>query len=663
MIGKLVAAATVLGVGALFLVPVLAVSSMSAEQVLSPPAEVACSTSPGVTVTSASLDTAQLLNASDIISAAGTVPRAGVRGEIVGVAVGLDESDLTDLANPAVPASLALPHEGVGSDHDSVGVFQQRPSQGWGSVAQIMDVTLSAETFFHRLAALPSWGPLPAGLSQEEVDALDGEAAQKVQRSGVADGSNYAKFVALATQIVTSAIVGAGGPAVCATSGVPLPPGAHLPAGVVALIHTAPAVDQQAIAFALAQLGTLYLWGGTGPRFDCSGLVMEAYASAGVVIPRTTYQQVGAGTPVAQAALEPGDLVFPDAGHVQIYLGGGLIVEAPETGQRVHVTAIWGFVTARRVVPWVPQTPILVDTSPSGTSGNGWVTRAGSQLMLNGRPWRFVGWGGYAWTGCGNATMSPAQMGQFFSQMRPNSVFRMMEAESASPETIAAVIQEASRYGVHVVVTLLDSLGGCGAPYGDLNANPSFFDRGNHDAWKAWVTNLVETYRGSSTILAWEIVNEPSFQAIGTDRLLGFYSEMSSYIKSIDPNHLIETGSFGAWSEGVDTYETLCAMPDIDICDDHDYSGGVPIPNAVGNANYTSGKVLIVGELDWRTAGGDNLAYWGPPDSNPNGMQAIEQAFADTPVLGGVLVWALDSSQIGGWRNTDVNSIQIPSYP
>lgn len=660
MIGKLVAAATVLGVGALFLVPVLAVSSMSAEQVLSPPAEVACSTSPGVTVTSASLDTAQLLNASDIISAAGTVPRAGVRGEIVGVAVGLDESDLTDLANPAVPASLALPHEGVGSDHDSVGVFQQRPSQGWGSVAQIMDVTLSAETFFHRLAALPSWGPLPAGLSQEEVDALDGEAAQKVQRSGVADGSNYAKFVALATQIVTSAIVGAGGPAVCATSGVPLPPGAHLPAGVVALIHTAPAVDQQAIAFALAQLGTLYLWGGTGPRFDCSGLVMEAYASAGVVIPRTTYQQVGAGTPVAQAALEPGDLVFPDAGHVQIYLGGGLIVEAPETGQRVHVTAIWGFVTARRVVPWVPQTPILVDTSPSGTSGNGWVTRAGSQLMLNGRPWRFVGWGGYAWTGCGNATMSPAQMGQFFSQMRPNSVFRMMEAESASPATIAAVIQEATRYGVHVVVTLLDSLGGCGAPYGDLNANPSFFDPGGHSAWESWANALVETYRNSPTIAAWEVVNEPS-PAIGDQRLIDFYAEMSTDIKRLDSRHLVETGSLGAWDYGVATYEAINALPNIDIASDHDYSAGVPIPNAVGNAGYTSGKALYIGELDWRTAGGDNLAYWNAPDADPAGMQAIEESFAAVPVLAGVSVWALDSSQLGGYREQDVNSVVIPA--
>jgi cell wall-associated NlpC family hydrolase len=67
-----------------------------------------------------------------------------------------------------------------------------------------------------------------------------------------------------------------------------------------------------AIRYALLQLGKPYLWGGTGPAgYDCSGLVMKAYQAAGISLPRTTFQQVNAGTPVySTSQLEPGDLIF-----------------------------------------------------------------------------------------------------------------------------------------------------------------------------------------------------------------------------------------------------------------------------------------------------------------------------------------------------------------
>lgn len=103
----------------------------------------------------------------------------------------------------------------------------------------------------------------------------------------------------------------------------------------------------------MAQVGKPYVWGGTGPNgFDCSGLVYAAYKAAGYsAIMRTTYQQVLQGSLVAQKDLAPGDLVFPDIGHVQIYVGGGQIVEAPHSGANVRVVNMWGFWTARRLVP------------------------------------------------------------------------------------------------------------------------------------------------------------------------------------------------------------------------------------------------------------------------------------------------------------------------
>jgi cell wall-associated NlpC family hydrolase len=95
----------------------------------------------------------------------------------------------------------------------------------------------------------------------------------------------------------------------------------------------------KAVAFAYSKLGTWYLWGGTGPQYDCSGLVQAAWASAGVSIPRTTYAQwTGLSVAVPRADLQPGDLVyFNGEGHVAMYVGGGLMIDAPRTGEQVRL--------------------------------------------------------------------------------------------------------------------------------------------------------------------------------------------------------------------------------------------------------------------------------------------------------------------------------------
>lgn len=107
---------------------------------------------------------------------------------------------------------------------------------------------------------------------------------------------------------------------------------------------------RRAIAFARAQLGKPYRWGATGPNaFDCSGLVQASYRAAGVKLPRTTYQQVLVGHRVTKAQLAPGDLVFPDPGHVQMYLGGGQIIESPHTGAKVRIMPLGPVWQARRI--------------------------------------------------------------------------------------------------------------------------------------------------------------------------------------------------------------------------------------------------------------------------------------------------------------------------
>ena len=111
-----------------------------------------------------------------------------------------------------------------------------------------------------------------------------------------------------------------------------------------------------ALAFAAGQLGVPYRWGGNGPGgFDCSGLSQAAFAHAGVALPRVAQDQFDAGPAVTGSTVQPGDLVFFGSGttgvdHVGLYIGDGLMVDAPHTGAVVRVEpADWsGLVGATR---------------------------------------------------------------------------------------------------------------------------------------------------------------------------------------------------------------------------------------------------------------------------------------------------------------------------
>lgn len=106
----------------------------------------------------------------------------------------------------------------------------------------------------------------------------------------------------------------------------------------------------QAIAFAESQIGKPYSVFPDGKNtFDCSLLTQESWASAGVHIGRTTFLQIMDGNEVREADLLPGDLVFPDIGHVQLYVGNREIIEAPHSGAEVRKVEMWGFWRARRV--------------------------------------------------------------------------------------------------------------------------------------------------------------------------------------------------------------------------------------------------------------------------------------------------------------------------
>jgi cell wall-associated NlpC family hydrolase len=290
----------------------------------------------------------QLAYAASIV-AAGMELGAPQRAHVIAVATAMQESQLLMYANEAAPESLQLPHDRVGSDHDSVGLFQQRA--GWGTVAERMDPTISARLFYEALLALPDWESMPLTV-----------AAQQVQISAFPDA--YAKWEQPANEVVGSiaGIVctggGAGDPAVPAPN--PL--------------------AQTTIDRAVSQVGVPYVWGGgnaDGPTdggFDCSGLMVHAFAAVGVTVPHQTQAIWTAFQPAITdaAQVQPGDMVLLSRDqtptgihHVGLYLGDGRVVHAPETGSAVEIVDdIWAspfwtreFIGAVRPMPATAPEP------------------------------------------------------------------------------------------------------------------------------------------------------------------------------------------------------------------------------------------------------------------------------------------------------------------
>jgi cell wall-associated NlpC family hydrolase len=281
------------------------------------------------------LDAGQLANAR-IIYAVGVSLGLPERGEIVALATAMQESGLRN-----------LPY----GTSDSLGLFQQRPSQGWGTSAQIMDPVISSRSFYRALAQVAGWQSMPVTV-----------AAQAVQQS--AFPAAYAQWQPIATRLAASF---AGGvvetAAVCANLDANVVPGgagggnARLPRNYE-LPSSTPLAVAQAIRFALHQLGTAYQFGGscTDPHSpnmalhcDCSSLVQQAYRAGGVTLPRTTFEQVDVGKPVySLGSLQAGDLLFlagsdgtpQNPGHVGMYIGDGIIVQAPETGENVQLSTL-----------------------------------------------------------------------------------------------------------------------------------------------------------------------------------------------------------------------------------------------------------------------------------------------------------------------------------
>ncbi len=200
-------------------------------------------------------------------------------------------------------------------------------------------------------------------LSDADASLLDTESRIQAELTQLGNARQAAMAAASTQQATLAAVSGASdasGPAYAAAQS----------AGRTAVVADRSATPlppalAAAIWAAASQVGVPYVWGGETPLpgpgsgFDCSGLVQWAYGQAGISLPRTAEQQYEATTPVALNQVQPGDLAFFSDGttsvqHVAIYVGTGIVLQAPSTGSVVSYAPLWTSDLVGFGVPTVP---------------------------------------------------------------------------------------------------------------------------------------------------------------------------------------------------------------------------------------------------------------------------------------------------------------------
>ncbi|WP_026881348.1 C40 family peptidase [Clostridium akagii] len=203
--------------------------------------------------------------------------------------------------------------------------------------------------------------PMIAESQGEVAQYTTATASQKAEIDAINNKISTAKTVAEAA--AAKAAVVAANNVQASTSNNSSASDKHSSASVTpAQVHnpTPPVVHGgDIISFVESFIGVPYVWGGESPSgFDCSGLTQYAYAHIGVNIPRTSEEQFNIGTSVSVSNLQPGDLLFFEKesdgpAHVGMYVGNGLMIQAPHTGANVYVSALSNmmstFCGARRV--------------------------------------------------------------------------------------------------------------------------------------------------------------------------------------------------------------------------------------------------------------------------------------------------------------------------
>lgn len=309
----------------------------------------------------------------------------------------------------------------------------------------------------------------------------------------------------------------------------------------------------------------------------------------------------------------------------------------------------------------------LVINGLAATYKAGFVYRDGKNLMLNGAPYKFVGFNAYGMTGCETGTpWSQAQIDEYFRSLPPASVTRIWAFKQRS-SNLDVVVSRAEAHGQKLVMTLGNGLNHCesGTYYtGDDNGagrGATWFQTTYKGDWTNWVKTAVTKYKESPAVAMWEISNEGGHpQNLSASIMKPYYDTVAATIKGIDSQHLVSTGALAEYTFGGEAgYQSVHSGSNIDVVSFHEYDGGTlsnhfPVVMRVAN---NLNKPLMVGEVGTR----DNEMLSGQARAD-----YLRKRF-DGYLAGGasgVLIWNRSQAYSTGWSvaTGDVTATMVSNY-
>jgi len=252
--------------------------------------------------------------------------------------------------------------------------------------------------------------------------------------------------------------------------------------------------------------------------------------------------------------------------------------------------------------------------TPSGSAGAsvqvaaapavpaGFVYRSGRTLMLDGAPYRFVGFNAFGMAGCATGTAwTDDQLAVYFDGLPAASMTRIWAFSRWGMAALDRIVAAAQARHQKMIFSLAEAGSGCESPAKD-NA---WYASGYQGSYLAWVRQVVTRFAGSPAIGMWEIINEPGHTStVDATTMKAFLDGTAAVIKGIDPDHLVESGSMAEYAPGFAAFGTEHSGPDIDVGSLHEYDYSAANPLIVSHhlaptlsALDAIAKPLIIGEV------------------------------------------------------------------
>ena len=319
-----------------------------------------------------------------------------------------------------------------------------------------------------------------------------------------------------------------------------------------------------------------------------------------------------------------------------------------------------------------PTTPGPTPTTPNPPPpSTGFVTRSGTNLYLDGKPWRFVGWNAVHMLGCTTSDRSVSDIEGYYAGPGKGMTDRVWALPGSDLAKVDRIVKAAGANGSHVYFTLSDNNGACGDPGGRKSS--AWYSDGWRTTHEAWFRTMASRYKDNPTVAFWELVNESAGDGTAVK---AFNTGAAALIKSIDPNHLVGSGTMPDYAFGGPAGWTAAnSAAGVDITSVHEYDQDQVASGwlvADQKLSVALGKPIVVGEfgIEASQSGGGTQPLHGGPcrftyASRASLAKAKLDAYLATPGVAGVDYWAFSNkSRTGddcdvelGWNDTQLQQV------